>query len=372
MSDLFFYGTLQYVPLLERVLNREPGDLQTEAAVLSDHAVFAVKDQPFPMIMAKPGGAAQGLLVRGLSQEDRDRLDFYEGGFDYALDTRTIALADGETAQALVFFPAPGLWTPDKPWSLQIWADEWGALTVLAAEDVMAQYGILSPAEIAKAFPAARMRAWAKLEARKRLTDDPRSVAKDVIVHSHKRAYLGYFGMEEIEFQHRQHDGTMGPVLHRSALMQGSAVVLLPYDPVRDLVLLVEQFRTPAFLIDDPEPWLWEPVAGMIDPGETPEQAVHRESMEEAQTELTSLHYVGGAYSSTGSSTEFAHLYVGLGDLTETTESGGLQSEGEDIRSKILPYEEFMQMVDTHVFKDMPLLTLAHWLARHRDQLRQP
>ena len=137
-----------------------------------------------------------------------------------------------------------------------------------------------------------------------------------------------------------------------------------------DRILLVEQFRAPVFLIDDPEPWMWEPVAGMIDAGETPEQAAYREAEEEARVTLRGLEYAGGAYSSSGSSTEYIYLYVGLGDLTQTIDNGGLASEGEDIRTQILPYDTFMQMVDRHEFKDLPMLTLAHWLARNRARLR--
>ena len=76
------------------------------------------------------------------------------------------------------------------------------------------------------------------------------------------------------------------------------------------------------------------------------------------------------AFSSSGSSTEYLHLYVGLADLTKTIDNGGLGTEGEDIRTQILPYERFMDHVDSHGFKDLPLLALAHWLARHRDSLR--
>jgi len=123
-------------------------------------------------------------------------------------------------------------------------------------------------------------------------------------------------------------------------------------------------------LIDDPEPWMWEPVAGMIDPGETPEQAAFRETQEEAQVALKQLEYAGGAYSSSGSSTEYVYLYVGLADLTRTISNGGLVSEGEDIRTQILSYPVFMERVDNHEYKDLPLLTLANWLARNRDRLR--
>ncbi len=346
------------------------GGLSVTRAALPDHAVYAVQDQSFPIIVAEQGAQADGVLVQGLDDGGRDRLAFYEGGFDYDLRTQTVTTSEGEERQALVFFPQSDAWRPGKPWSLETWVEDWGAISMLAADEVMAWYGRANAAAIARSFPAIRTRAWARLAARQRGIGDDRNTARDVVVHRHTRAYVDYFGMDEIDLQHRQHDGTMGPALHRSGLMQGAAVIVLPYDPVRDTVLLVEQFRPPVFLIDDPEPWMWEPVAGMIDPGETPEQAAHREAMEEAQVHLTALEYAGGAYSSSGSSTEYVHLYVGLGDLTGTVENGGLASEGEDIRSTILSFDAFMEKVDAHVFKDLPLLSLAHWLARHRERLR--
>ncbi|WP_120635253.1 NUDIX domain-containing protein [Ruegeria sp. EL01] len=370
MTDLFFYGTLRHEPLLQRVLGRDANTLSVDAAILSDHMVYSVQGQDFPMILQEAGANAQGIFVRGLSAEDLARLAFYEGGFDYDLQPVTVVLEDDREVQAQVFYPAPGAWMPGDPWSLRNWADRLGEVTALAAEEEMAYFGKVDARAMSRSMPAIQTRAWAKLFARQRKTGDPRNVANDVVVHRHTRAYVDYFGLEEIELQHRQYDGTMGPVLNRNGLLQGSAVVVLPYDPVRDVVLMVEQFRTPLFLIDDPEPWMWEPVAGMIDPGETPEQAAYREATEEAKVALDALEFAGGAYSSSGSSTEYVYLYVGSGALTETTDAGGLETEGEDIRTRILPFEEFISLVDQNVFKDLPLLTLAHWLVRHRDRLR--
>lgn len=370
MTNLFFYGTLRYGPLLELVLGRSGSDLKARTANLPEHAVHAVKGQAFPMILSQGGSVAQGVLVEDLSTQDIERLAFYEGGFDYDLHLRDVVLDDGSTVAAHVFFPAPGLWAPAEAWSLERWESEWGAMTLLAADEVMGYFGKVDATRIAHSFPAIRTRAWAKLAAKQRRSGDPRDVKQDVVVHRHTRAYIDYFGMEEIELQHRRYDGTMGPTLHRSALMQGSAIVVLPYDPVHDRVLLVEQFRPPIFLGGDPEPWMWEVVAGMIDPGETPEQAARREVMEEANATLSDLEHVGGAYSSSGSSTEFIHMFVGLSDLPASGSNGGLTSEGEDIRSIILPYAEFIDLVDGGTFKDLPLISLAYWLDRHRDRLR--
>ncbi len=322
------------------------------------------------MILPAKGAKTVGLLSQGLSPDDLARLAYYEGSFDYDLKPLKVLLEDGSEAGAQVFFPAPGVWQPGDLWSLQDWADKLGELTTLAAEEEMAYFGKIDPQTMARSVRPIQTRAWAKVLAGQRRTGDPRDVTKDVIVHRHDRVYVDYFGMEEIDLQHRQHDGSMGPVLRRAGLLQGSAVSVLPYDPVRDTVLVVEQFRPPVFLINDPEPWLWEAIAGMIDPGETPEQTAHREAMEEAGVRFDRLEYAGGAYSSAGSSTGFMYLYVGLGDLTETTLTGGLDTEGEDIRSQILPFDEFVDMTDRHLFKDLQLVSLAYWLARHRDRLR--
>ncbi|TMV06559.1 NUDIX domain-containing protein [Ruegeria sediminis] len=370
MSTLFFYGTLRFAPLLELVLGRPAAEIDLTPAKLVDHAVHAVQDQAFPMILESPGQQADGLLVRGLNAEDIARLEYYEGGFDYDLATRTLTLPDGSRAEAEVFFPEPGLWQPGEPWSLEAWAEAWGELTLIAAEEVMSFYGRVDAQRIARSFPAIRMRAWARIAARSRARGNTRDVARDVIVHRRHHAYVDYFGLDEVELQHRQHDGSMGPVLNRNALTNGQAAVVLPYDPVRDTVLLIEQFRAPVYMIGDPDPWTWEAVAGMIDPGESPETTAFREAVEEAHVELQRLEFAGGAYSSCGSSTEYVHLFVGLGDLTGTVTNGGVDGEGEDIRSHILPFEEFMQWVDGNRIKSLQLLTLAHWLARHRDRLR--
>ena len=370
MVDLFFYGTLRHVPLLECVLGRSSDQLDCQNGSLPGYGAFAVRDECFPMISADPDGAAPGILVRGLTPGDIDRLAFYEGGFGYDLRDVSISLDDGTETAAQVFFPQEGLWQLGDPWSLRDWAAEWGDLTLRAAEEVMSYYGRMSAAEIAQRFPSIRLRAAAWLAAQQRPADPDRDIARDVVVHDYRRAYLNFFAMEEVDLQFRRHDGTMSAVMNRSAFFVGQAAVVLPYDPVRDCVLLTEQFRTPVFLSGDRAPWVWEPVAGLVDPGETPEQAAHREAMEEAGLTLAALEKAGEVYSSTGSSSEYLHLYVGITALTGDGAIGGLASEGEDIRSRILSYDELMEGVDGNRYRDMPLVTTALWLARHRDRLR--
>ncbi len=371
MPNLFFYGTLCHVPLLELVLGRSADALDLTPAELPDHAVHWVAGQAFPVIEPRAGAKASGLLLRAPDAEEIERLEFYEGGFDYDLRQEIVETADGPE-QARVFFPQPGCWRADGPWSLTDWERDWAVLTLRAAEEAMGWFGKVTPAQLAQRFPPMRARAGSWLDAQARPGDPTRDLDRDVVVHDRRRVHFGFFSVEEVDLQVRQHDGSMGPVLNREALMVGQAAVVLPYDPVRDEVLVIEQFRTPLYLAGDRAPWVREAVAGLIDPGETPEATAIREAREEAGLDIAALEPVAQLWPSTGSLGEYLHLFVGLTDLSGlgTGRQGGLAEEGEDIRSDVMPLARLFEMLDAQELRDMPLTTITLWLARHRDRLR--
>lgn len=370
MSTLFFYGSLRHAPLLEIVLGRSAAQIDAQPAILPDHGVYWARGEAFPLIVSEAGSSAPGLLVRNLSAEDLARLSYYEGGFGYGRETVQFQLENGDSVAGEVFFPAPGLWPRGGLWSLEDWEARWGAVSCRAAREVMDYYGRVPASEIAERLPSIRRRAASWLAAQARPADPERDIDRDVEVVAHRHAHLCFYGIEEADLRFRRHDGAMSPVLNRSALMVGQAAVVLPYDPARDCVLLVEQFRAPVYLSGDRAPWIWEPVAGLVDPGETPETTAMRETEEEAGLRLHRLEKIGEAYSSTGSSGEYIHLFVGIADLTRTTASGGLASEGEDIRSEIVTFDALMEGIDTQRYRDLPLISTALWLARHRERLR--
>lgn len=237
-----------------------------------------------------------------------------------------------------------------------------------AAQEIMGWFNRMAPEELGQRLTPIRIRAAARAARRQ---DDRRGDRRgDVKVHRTHRPYLNFFAVEERDLSFRQLNGQMSDVLNRGGLMVGQACVVLPYDPVADTVLLIEQFRAPVFMMGDPNPWIWEPVAGLVDPGETPEQAAHREAMEEAGLTLNHLERAGGVYSSTGASGEYLNLFIGLTRLDQPAQTGGLASEGEDIRSKIIPFDALMHAIDADEYVDMPLVTCALWLARHRARLQ--
>ena len=184
-------------------------------------------------------------------------------------------------------------------------------------------------------------------------------------------AYAGFFALDEVALRHQRFDGTMSQPLDRSYLIGGDASLVLPYDPVRDRVLLVEQLRVGPMGRGDTEIWHLEPVAGRIDPGETPEAAALREAQEEAGLTLRRLEIVSKSYASPGDSTTYFHIFVGLADLPDTvTGIGGLETEAENIRSRLVSFDEFIAMAERQAIANTPLALLAYWLAHHRSRLR--
>ncbi len=371
MNTLFFYGTLRFRPLLELVL----GGVCTPTlcdAVLPDHQVLWVDGASFPMIRAAKNRRAPGLLVQGLSDEALARLNFYEGGFAYDLaDVQVEAVGGAESAQ--VYFPEPGLWPPGAPWSLSEWQRDWADITLHAAREVMSYYGKLDAGEVARLFPMIRMRAASRVRAE---TPAPATLragygAPDLDLRAARRPYTNFFALEEHDIAFRRFDGTMSEVVNRAGFVGGDAVTVLPYDPLRDRVLVVEQFRFGPYLRGDPRPWVLEPVAGRIDPGESPQTCAHRETMEEAGLTLSALEHIADYYPSPGGVSEFVTSYIGIADLPDTAAGiGGVAHEAENIRAHVIPYQRLLNLVSTGEAGCGPLVLSALWLAQNRDRLR--
>ena len=188
--------------------------------------------------------------------------------------------------------------------------------------------------------------------------------------HAKRSVYKGFFSVEEHDLTYQKFNNEQSNVVTRSTLVSSDAVIVLPYDPINDRILLIEQFRAGPYAKGDENPWVLEPIAGLIDEGETPESTGIREAQEEANLEIKRLELVARSYPSPGISTEFFHQYIGIVSLPEETNLvSGLESEAEDIRSHIFSYEEFYKMIVEGEMNVGPAILLGLWLSKNRRSL---
>lgn len=192
----------------------------------------------------------------------------------------------------------------------------------------------------------------------------------DVEIIRQDEPYAGFLSVHVSHLRHRTHAGGMTALVRREALILGDAVVVLPWDPVRDRVLLIEQFRMAPLLRRDPQPWLLETVAGRVDAGETVEQAARREAREEADLTLSRLFPAIHHYPSPGVLGEYLYLYVGIADLPDGIEGvHGLESEAEDIRGHLVDRADLTRMAMAGQLANGPLTMIALWLELRRGAL---
>jgi ADP-ribose pyrophosphatase len=183
-------------------------------------------------------------------------------------------------------------------------------------------------------------------------------------------AFDGHFRIVRYRLMHQLFQGGMGSEIVREVFERGHAVVVLPYDPVRDQVVLVEQFRVGALgLVDDP--WLLEPIAGIIEAGEVMEDVARREAAEEAGLELLDLVPAGRCFVSPGGATETFQLFVGRIDATGAGGVFGLADEGEDIRTHVVALDEALAWLEAGRIVVASTIIALQWLALHRDDMRQ-
>lgn len=372
MANLFFYGTLCHGPLLACVLGGEVAKGRVRPAQLPGWAVNWVRDAPFPMIREIAGETASGVLLCDVTEDERARLSFYEGGFDYALREVSVETDEGNRT-AEIYVPAEGRWTPGADWDLGDWVAQYGELTLHAAREVMERYPEATPAEIDALFPWIRARGWSRmLAARGAPATLRRADGTDAVqVTPRPGGFDGFFRLRPFDIAYRRFDGAMSDTVSREVFVAYDAALVLPYDPVRDQVLLIEQLRYGPLWRGDPTPWVLEPIAGLVDAGENPADTARREAEEEAGLSLGDLVPMMRIYASPGYTTEFFHCYLALCDLGNTKGGlAGLDHESEDIRSHILSFDRAMELLDSGEINIGPLSAMLLWLARKRDQFR--
>ncbi|MCW5731529.1 MAG: gamma-glutamylcyclotransferase [Alphaproteobacteria bacterium] len=330
----FFYGTLMDPDVLARVLGRAVGRERLLPAQLPGFRRFRARQGSYPILVpGAPEDVVDGLLASGLDEADGARLLAYEGpGYDLLAKEVTLK-ADGRRVEALVFLPNERLAPSEQDWDLARWqaldkADFWDSHFAM-------------------------------------------DNGRDIQLVSREVPFQGYFRVARYRLRHRLYAGAMGGVIQREVFERGHAVAVLPYDPVRDAVVLIEQFRSGAYAAGRPA-WLVEAIAGMIKPGENGEEVARREAVEEANCHLLGpLEHLAGYFASPGGSDEHVDVYAGCCDCTGLGGVHGLPEEGEDIRVLVLGFDAAMARLAAGRIHASPPIIALFWLARERERLRR-
>lgn len=192
----------------------------------------------------------------------------------------------------------------------------------------------------------------------------------DVEIIARETLYRGFFSLNLYRFRHRLFNGDMSPEIKREIFERGHAAVLLPYDPVRDEVVLIEQLRIAA-VDTSSSPWLLEMVAGMIEAGESVEDVCRREAQEEAGVVVGRCKPVLSYLASPGGTSERLSIMVGEVDATTAEGIHGLEEEHEDIRVHVVSREQAYRWVEEGAIDNAASVIALQWLALHHESLRK-
>lgn len=194
--------------------------------------------------------------------------------------------------------------------------------------------------------------------------------AQDVKVLEDERVYDGHFKVRRLTLSHKRFAGGWSEPIMREIFDRGDAVGVLPYDPDSDSLVMVEQFRPGAVRGTD-SPWMLELIAGVVEEGESDEDVIHREAMEEAGCEVSELVPIATVFPSAGACTEQVRLFCGRVESAAIGGLKGLEEEGEDILVHAVPRTDAMQLLAEDRIPNGHTLIALLWLKSHAAELRE-
>ncbi len=191
------------------------------------------------------------------------------------------------------------------------------------------------------------------------------TIVDEIVVHD------GFFKIKEVKLKHTLYKGGWTQTITRELFHRGNCVAVLLYDPVRDEVVIIEQFRVGALqLPEQQQAWLLEIVAGAIEDGETAEEVAYRESVEEAGCAILELIKINDFFTSPGGTSELLTLFYGKVDTSNVGGLHGLDHEDEDISVTTMKFDEVYQLLlDGKILSAIPIIAIQ-WLYINRDKLR--
>ena len=196
---------------------------------------------------------------------------------------------------------------------------------------------------------------------------NPAFLRADARIEREERVFDGFFKVDRLSIRHAQFEGGEIQIV-RELFRRGNAVCVLLFDPARDTVVLVEQFRAGALAAESP--WMLELVAGMVEPGESAEDVAIREADEEAGVELTNIQPITRYLPSGGGCDEWIDLLYAEVDSECAGGVHGLAHEGEDIKVHVIDATAAFELTRAGVVNSSPAIIGLQWLELNRGRLR--
>jgi GDP-mannose pyrophosphatase NudK len=170
------------------------------------------------------------------------------------------------------------------------------------------------------------------------------------------------YPLQKVTFQKPDLEGKLHEQVNE-IYFRPDAVAILMVDAEAQRFLLARQFRLPTFLNENKNGYLTETCAGLINEGETPEEAARREVKEETGYPINQLEKIGGIYTSAGGITEFVHLFTANYQSGGPHEKGGGKAgEGEDIELLELSFSDAREQLKQGAMSDAKtMLLIQHY-----------
>ena len=192
----------------------------------------------------------------------------------------------------------------------------------------------------------------------------------DVEIIEKKKLYHGHLTVDEFILHHKLFNGGTTKPISREVVKRANAVGVLPYDPIRDEIVVIRQFRA-GVMVAQHYPWLIESVAGLVEENETAEEVARRECIEEAGCEIIELHHICDFFSSPGMLSECVTMYCGITDTTNAGGIHGLENEDEDIEATVISWSQLVNDIEAKKCLDPKIMLGVMWLTPRRDALRK-
>lgn len=184
---------------------------------------------------------------------------------------------------------------------------------------------------------------------------------QDVDLLGKETVFKGFFSIDVYRFKHKLFKGGWSGEVRREVFERGDAVLVLPYDPVTDEVVLIEQIRIPV-LGKTNSPWMLELVAGMVEEGETSEGVAERELLEEAGVKARNISSISSFFSSPGGTSEKFDFFWAEVDASEAKGIHGLEYEDEDIKVHVFSREQAYNLVIDGTINNASTVIGLQWL----------